>query len=132
MDLGEDNHRCVNACCDIRTSCARANDEDYSGHDRLFNGGDGDGQNCGHFVVRKALGRGNPDTVFDRRRGKHGRIHNAHAGVRTSYSGSEALFGCVLGTLRPKYPGGSRPSRPSPMTKRHIRDGVDINEGEDQ
>jgi hypothetical protein len=152
---------CTNAKCPVRTSCGRACDLDiFSAGTHTWRGPDTKGE-CRGFVVRKALGGGGEtDIVFrgslalpgGRRRG---RIHNAHAGVRKSYPGSEALFGQIFGRGK----GGSRPSRPlvrddvqrslpaledrgrpqlpqlpSPpdlMVKRHLRKGKDINNPEE-
>jgi hypothetical protein len=84
---------------------------------------------CRYFLVREALGgEGNTDVVFDRRRGNR-RVHNAHAGVRESYPGSEALFGKIFGRgKRGTLPRGpaAKIKRPDLMVKRHIKNGHNI------
>ena len=139
-DKEADRRRCCNEVCDIRASCARQNDADFDAEPKMFNGGRPEGTYCTSFVLRRALGRGNPDLVFteSRRRGKR---HNAHAHTepRKEFPASEALFGAKLANaLRGKRRGNDsqlqqpkpKLKRPDLMVSRHIRDGRNINEKE--
>jgi hypothetical protein len=137
-----DKRRCINTSCDIRSSCARFNDKDFDEEAHLFHGGLQDGTSCGSFVLRSALGRGDPDMVFTEGR-KRGRRHNAHAytSPRKEYPGAEALFGAKLASaFRGKQRAHSHQSKlgdpePTPPTKRpdlmvsrHIHKGRNIKE----
>lgn len=134
----DDNRKCVNTACSIRMSCARANDEDFDGDGFDFCRSQDLGASCSAFVLRKALGRANPDLVFTEAR-RRGRRHNAHAysGPRTSFPGSEALFGSKLAsalrgnrnrTKAERTSDATLPSKPDLMVTRHIRDGHNIKE----
>jgi hypothetical protein len=101
--------------------------------------GQSNGEDCIHFVIRRSLGRDNPDLVFTEGR-RRGRRHNAHAYMepRKDFPGSEALFGVKLADAirkrRPKAqnqgsnPPKGLPKRPDLMVTRHIRDGRNINQ----
>jgi len=131
-----DRRRCSNEECPIRTSCARASDSDFDQVESRFPGG----EQCSAFVLRRALGRDNPDMVFTEGR-RRGRRHNAHAymGPRKEYPGVEALFGAKLATAlrrgsradnRPNPV--ARPKRPDLLVTRHIRDGRNIKQEENE
>ena len=136
--MTDDKRRCTNLECGIRISCARAYDEDYKDDPHHF-GGRNTPVGCSAYVLRRGLGRDNPDLVFTESR-RRGRRHNAHAyiGPRTEYPGAEALFGAKLtsalrGKSKVRIPGklGISTRRPDLMVTRHIANGHNINEEND-
>lgn len=141
MTSKDDHRSCTNLVCDIRLSCARTADEDYQDGQHAFNAGMTEGVWCRYFVLRKALGRGDPDQVFKESR-RRGRRHNAHANLepRKEYPAAEVLFGKGLAQAMKSKKRAPRPTlhiktdtpkptEPDLMVKRHLKDGEDINLG---
>lgn len=131
---------CGNLNCNIRMSCARANDEDYIGPSnprqydwQIFNCGQTEGAYCAHFVIRAKLGGRNPGELPT---GRRGRRHNEHAPPRTSYPGSEELFGHIFKGKEIKANDRGKhvplPKRPDLMVSRHLRNGRDIKAKEEE
>lgn len=130
---------CGNLDCNIRMSCARANDKDYIGEPgklrtgdwQLFNLGRVEGVDCAFFVIRAALGGSDPGELPA---GRRGRRHNEHVPPRTTFPGSTELFGHLFGGKgirardRNKPASNSLPKRPGLMVRRHIKHGHNIKE----
>jgi hypothetical protein len=142
MKLTGAKSNCVNSACSLRLACGRFKSSSTSRPSTgcIFNGGKTDGEGCPEFEVRKELGGGSEDAPENLDIGlRRGLRHNAHAPERTSYPGSEALFGPILGTIKGRRPPGGKgkgkapipnvplPKKPDLMVRRHISNGRDIN-----